>query len=127
MLEFIQELFGERAGGPMKLRLILQPAFAAIFAIRAGLKDAREARPAFFWAVLTTPGNRLALLRQGWGDVGKVFILATALDVAYQIVARTGVRVLESLLVASILAFVPYLLLRGSVNRIAARRQNPTA
>jgi len=34
----------DRIGGPMTFRLFLQPTVAAYFAIRAGLKDARERR-----------------------------------------------------------------------------------
>ena len=33
-----------RVGGPMTFRLILQPTMAALLALRAGLKDAREGR-----------------------------------------------------------------------------------
>ena len=58
--------FGARIGGPMTFRLILQPAMAALLAVRAGLKDAREGRPAYFWAALTDEGQRGALLQEGW-------------------------------------------------------------
>lgn len=40
----------DRVSGPMRFRLILQPVMAVIFAIRAGLKDAKEGRPPYFWA-----------------------------------------------------------------------------
>jgi hypothetical protein len=123
MLEFLLELFGERAGGPMKLRLLFQPTIAAILAIRAGLKDSREGRPAFFWTVLVDPARRLPLLGQALKDVSKVFSIAFLLDVVYQFIVYSRPRILESLLVAALLAFVPYLLLRGPVNRIAARRR----
>jgi hypothetical protein len=49
---------------------------AAILAIHAGLKDARAGRPAYFWAVFTDPVNRQELLREGWKDVAKIFIIA---------------------------------------------------
>jgi hypothetical protein len=35
-----------RVGGPLTFRLILQPTMAALLAIRAGVKDVREGRPA---------------------------------------------------------------------------------
>ena len=41
----IVEDMGARVTGPMKLRLVLQPLMASVFAIRAGLKDARAGRP----------------------------------------------------------------------------------
>ena len=112
-----------RSAGPLYLRLIVQPAVATILAIRAGLRDARESRPPYFWAVLTNPDHRRDLLRQGWKDVGKVFILALILDAIYQLIVHRGVYVLEMLITATALAIVPYLLVRGPVNRI--RRGGP--
>jgi hypothetical protein len=40
-----------RVEGPMNFRLFLQPTMATIFAIRSGLKDAREGRPVYFWSI----------------------------------------------------------------------------
>ena len=57
-----------RTEGPMKLRLILQPLAASILAIRAGLRDAREGKPPYFWAPVFSPDHRRDLLRQGWED-----------------------------------------------------------
>jgi hypothetical protein len=111
-----------RSTGPINFRLIIQPTVASIIAIRAGLKDAREGRPAFLWAAVSNPGYRPQLLRQGWKDVGKVFILAMVLDSIYQLVVNRGVYVLELLITATVLAIVPYVLIRGPVNRIARRK-----
>jgi hypothetical protein len=108
-----------RVTGPMNLRLIIQPAVATILAIRAGLRDARQDRAPFFWAVLWNPAHRRELLRQGWKDVGKVFVLATILDVVYQLIVHRGVYSLELLITAVTLAIVPYLLVRGPISRIA--------
>ena len=108
-----------RVTGPMNLRLIIQPAVAIILAIRAGLRDARQDRAPFFWAVLWNPAHRRELLRQGWKDVGKVFVLATILDVVYQLIVHRGVYSLELLITAVTLAIVPYLLVRGPISRIA--------
>jgi hypothetical protein len=110
---------GARLTGPMNLRLIIQPAVAAILAIRAGLRDAREKRGAFLWTVLFNPALRSELLRQGWKDVGKVFLLAAILDVVYQLMVHRGVYILELMITAVTLAIVPYILLRGLINRIA--------
>jgi hypothetical protein len=110
-----------RSAGPLNFRLLIQPTVAILIAIRAGLKDAREGRPAFLWA-LSNPGYRPDLLRQGWKDVGKVFILAMVLDSIYQLFVHHGVYVLELLITASVLAIVPYVLIREPVNRIARRK-----
>jgi hypothetical protein len=115
-----------RLTGPMNLRLIIQPTVATILAIRAGLRDAHQDRPAFLWAVLWNPAHRRELLQQGWKDVGKVFLLAAILDVIYQLIIHRGVYSLELLITAVTLAIVPYVLLRGPISRIAkngVRRQ----
>lgn len=110
-----------RSTGPMNFRLIIQPLVAAFLAIRSGLKDAREGRPAFLWLVVTNPSSRPTFLRHGWEDIGKVFLIAVALDAIYQIRIQRGVYFLELLIVPTALAVVPYLLIRGPVNRLAKR------
>jgi hypothetical protein len=110
-----------RPTGPINFRLLIQPSLAIFFAVRSGLKDAREGRPAFFWGVVFKPGHRDELLKQGWKDVGKVFITSMLLDAIYQLIVHRGVYVLEMLITATALAIVPYVLVRGPVNRIARR------
>lgn len=110
-----------RSTGPLNFRLIIQPAVAAFLAVRSGLKDAREGRPAFLWAVATNPAYRPAFLRHGWKDLGKVFIIAAVLDSIYQLYVHRGVYVLELLIVVIVLAIVPYILMRGPINRLAKR------
>jgi hypothetical protein len=109
-----------RATGPINFRLVIQPTVASILAIRAGIKDAREGRPAFLWAAITNPAYRPELLRQGWRDVGKVFLIAAVLDAIYQLIVHRGVLLLELVVVATVLAIFPYIVIRGPVNRIAA-------
>ena len=119
ILARIWEHLGGRLGGPMKLRLLLQPLMVSFFAIRAGIKDARAGRPPFFWTVLSDPQARSGLLRDGWKDIAKVFTMAVVMDVVYQLIVERWVYPTESLVVAIVLAIVPYLLLRGPVTRIA--------
>jgi len=110
-----------RVSGPMKFRLVLQPAMAAFFAIRAGLADAKAGRPPYFWALLSEPGRRKEIIKDGWKSVGRVFILALVLDVVYQIIVLRFVYPGETIIVAFILAIIPYLILRGLVTRVARR------
>jgi hypothetical protein len=111
-----------RVSGPMKFRLLLQPTMAALLAIRSGLKDARTGKPPYFWTIATDPTARAELLKDGWKSVGKVFVLALALDVVYQIVELRFVYPGEAVIVAVLLAIVPYLILRGLVTRLMSRR-----
>ncbi len=118
-----EDLIG-RVSGPMKFRLVLQPMMAAIFAIRAGLKDAKEGRPAYFWAIFTEPALRRDLIKEGWLAVGKIFIIAIIIDAIYQYIVFRWFYLGEAILVAVNLALIPYLLIRGPVNRIARRRRS---
>ena len=118
---FVEDLMG-RVSGPMKFRLILQPVTAAIFAILRGLKDAKEGKPPYFWALFTDPAHRRDMLHDGWKSIGRVIIIAFVMDAVYQYVALRWFYPNEAILVAVILALVPYLLIRGPVNRIAKRK-----
>lgn len=107
-----------RLDGPLHLRFIVQPLMAAIFAVADGWKDAKLGRPAYFWAVLFNPEHRIALLRDGWKHFGKIFMLAIILDVIYQLIIHHSIYPGEALIVAVLLAVVPYILLRGPINRL---------
>ena len=108
-----------RLGGPMSFRLLVQPAVATVFAIRAGIRDARENKPTFLGCAISNPGSWRARMRQSWKDVGKVFIVALILDSIYQIVVHSGIFALELLITATVLALIPYMVLRDLVARIA--------
>ena len=111
-----------RVSGPMKFRLVLQPVMAAILAIRSGLKDARVGKPPYFWAMFTDPDSRADMMRDGWKSVGRVFIFGIIMDVIYQFIVFRWFYPAEALLIAVILALVPYLLIRGPMNRIARHK-----
>lgn len=93
----------------------------AILAVRAGLKDAQEDRPPYSWAIFNNRGLRRKLLRDGWNAVAKVFVASVIMDIVYQVIVHEWFYPIETLIVASILALLPYLLIRGPVNRIARR------
>lgn len=110
-----------RVSGPMKFRLVMQPLVAIFFAVRSGIRDARQGRSAFLWSVITDKSQRRDLLRHAWSDVGKVFIFACVLDAIYQLIEHRGVYFLEMLIVAAVLAVLPYVLVRGPVSRLVKR------
>jgi len=110
--------FIERFDGPLHLRLFVQPLMAILFAVRDGWRDAREGRGAYLWSLDTDSNERRYLLESGWKGIAKVFILAFALDVAYQFMEWHGLKPLQALLTATILAVIPYALLRGPINRL---------
>jgi len=118
VLARILENLADRLTGPMSFRFILQPVVACVFAVIAGLQDARLGKPPYLWAMFTEPANRAALIKDGWTRIGKVFLVAIVLDLVYQVVVLE-VFPGEALIVAVLLAIAPYVVVRGVVNRIA--------
>ena len=126
MEEFFSRVYTDfigRLDGPMHLRLILQPLVACIFAVRSGLRDAREGKPPFFWSLAYNAESRADLLREGWKDIATVFIAAFVLDIIYQFIALKSFYPGEATLTAVILAIIPYLLVRAPITRIANWRK----
>ena len=110
-----------RVNGPMSFRLLLQPLMASFFAFRDGRKDAKEGRPPCFWTMFTEPEQRREMLRSGWTSIGKVFILAMVLDGVFQYLEFDRFRFGGVFVAGVILALVPYVMLRGPVNRLSSR------
>jgi hypothetical protein len=128
-MSIVQSFFDSllaRVDGPLHFRIILQPTMAAIFACIGGYNDAKAGKPAYFWALFTDPGYRKELLRDGWKHVGKVFILALVLDLIYELKVYSTIHPIEMITVAIVLAIIPYLLLRGPVNRLLRIWMKPT-
>ena len=98
---------------------------AAIFAVIAGLKDARAGKPPYFWSLITDASHRKEMLKDGWKSIGRVFILALILDAIYQGIVLHFFYLGEAIIVAIVLAIVPYLILRGIVTRLTRKRLGP--
>ena len=111
--------FLARPNGPLNLRFYVQPTMAGLLALRAGIQDAREGRQGYLWAMITSPERRLQLLHEGWRGAMTPFLAAIALDSAYQLMTVRFIYPLELIFTATVLALVPYALLRGPFNRLA--------
>ena len=115
ILKRVWESLFSRLSGPLNFRFLVQPAVASFLAIRAGVKDAQQERPAFS---LGSDNRSIVPTKPVWAILeGCLFVLAIVLDTIYQLIVQRGVYLLELLIVATILALVPYLLLRGPVSR----------
>ena len=114
-----------RTEGPMNLRFFIQPTMSLIFAIRAGLRDAKNDRVPYLSRLKASKGQRREIAGEAWKDVGKIFIIGVILDIIYQLILIYGLKKkdmfypLESILVAFGLAIIPYIIFRGPANRIA--------
>jgi hypothetical protein len=118
--QFWPDLVG-RVHGPFTFRLVLQPLSAILIACRAGLRDARSGRPAYGWAILTNAADRKDLLKDGWRELTRVFLIAVIVDLIYEIIVFHEIHPVQSVIVAAVLALLPYPLFRGVVNRIVRR------
>jgi hypothetical protein len=110
-----------RPGGPMTFRFILQPVMAASAALRDGIKDAQAGRSPYFWTVLTKQGERSGRLYEGLLSTSQIILLALIMDTVYQFIVLKTFYSGQAVIVALALAFLPYLLLRGPITRIARR------
>jgi hypothetical protein len=105
----------ERPDGPMRFRFILQPIMATIAAVRDGVQDAHAGRSPYIVALLGNRGERIGLLNEGLNATARIMVLGLVMDVIYQVVALGMFYPVEALFVALLLAFVPYLIVRGLV------------
>jgi hypothetical protein len=109
----------DRPGGPMTFRFVLQPVMVTIAAVRDGLRDARTGRSPFLWTMLTQPAKVQGRLNEGLIATARIILLGLAMDLVYQVIVFDTFHPVEAVLIAILLAFVPYLLLRGPVTRVA--------
>jgi hypothetical protein len=106
--------------GALSFRFILQPSMAAIVAVYDGLKDARHGRSPYLWTILRNPRKRIGRLREGLNATARIILLCVVMDAIYQVLELKTFHPNEVLIVALLLAFVPYLVIRGLVTRVAS-------
>jgi hypothetical protein len=111
----------DRPGGPMTFRFILQPTMAAIAALIDGIKDARLGRDPYLWTLLTNSQESAGRFREGLIATARIILLGLGMDAIYQATVLKTFYPGEMVLIAILLAFVPYVLLRGPFARIARR------
>jgi hypothetical protein len=112
----------DRPDGPMMFRFILQPTMAVIAALRDGVKDAKLGRRPFLWAVthgVRDPEGRSGRLWEGILSTARILILGVVMDVIYQWRVFDTFYPGQAAVIAVLLAFVPYLVLRGPIERLA--------
>jgi hypothetical protein len=110
-----------RPGGPMTFRFVLQPTMAAIAAGRDGIKDARTGRWPYLWILVHDPAQRMSRLNEGLISTVRIILLGLVMDTVYQVAILKTFYPGEAAVVALVLAFLPYLILRGPINRAARR------
>jgi len=112
----------ERADGPMAFRFYLQPTMALITALIDGIKDAKAGRTPYAWLLAHSHADdRIVVWREGITATARILLLGVGMDVIYQFRLFGGFKYpAEAFVIAVLLAFLPYLILRGPITRIAS-------
>jgi hypothetical protein len=109
----------ERFGGPMSFRFFLQPTMAAVAATR--WNQGRAYRPVSVFLDGPEPSERGGRIREALFSTARIILLGLGMDAIYQYRVLKTFYPDEALLIALMLAVVPYFLVRGPVTRIAYR------
>ena len=111
----------ERSSGPVTFRFILQPIMATIAAYFDGVKDARSGRRPFLETVLADPAKRAGRLQEAVIATARILLLGLIMDGIYQFIEFKTFHPAEAVIIALLLAFVPYVVMRGLIARVARR------
>jgi len=107
----------ERIHGPMTFRFYLQPVMAALAALPDGIRDARLGHRSFFWSAWWDNNASAGRLREGAISTARVVLLGLSMDVIYQFKALDRFYPVEALMMAILLAVIPYFIFRWIVER----------
>jgi hypothetical protein len=105
-------------GGRFQLRLIVQPILAVALGIRFGLRDARQRRPPVGAALRAHETSRARVLEQWTRGALVALCAAFVVDAILQILINHWFRPLAAVVVALLLVFVPFTVVRAATNRI---------
>jgi hypothetical protein len=92
-----------------------------VAALRDGISDARTGRAPLLRTILTDLEQRRGRLDEALIATARIILLGLAMDTAYQFIEFDTFHPAETVIIAVLLAFVPYVVLRGLVTRIARR------
>ena len=112
----------DRPNGPMRFRFILQPVMAAIAAVRDGRADAVAHRAPYLWTIIKSAEERTPRLREGLNSTARIILLGIIMDIIYQWLVLKMFYPAEAVIIALLLCFIPYLILRGLVLRLLRTR-----
>ena len=108
-----------REHGPMTFRLYLQPAMAAFAALHDGINDTRYGHKSFFWTAALDPTRPGGRLREGLVATARIVLLGISMDVIYQLRVLHTFYPVEAVLMAVLLAVLPYFVFRWIVEGIS--------
>jgi hypothetical protein len=109
----------DRLSGPMTFRFYLQPAMALLAAIPDGIRDARAGHKSFFWSSLWDSTATTGRLKEGISSIARVILLGLSMDVIYQLKALDQFFPAEAVMMAILLAIIPYFIFRWIIEHVA--------
>lgn len=92
---------------------------ATIVAFISGVADARAGRQPYFWRIAHDKEGRWDRFMEAADALANVLFMAIILDTLYQLLVMKTFYWFETILVALLLAFVPYLVVRDPASRLA--------
>lgn len=108
-------------GGKGQFRLYMQPAMALVLGARLGIADAKEGKAPFLFRLLRRSSRPWQLLKDSLWDAVIPLSIAVAMDSVLQYLTLGTVRPVAALVVAALLVWLPFALVRGLTNRMWAR------
>ena len=108
-----------REHGPMTFRFYLQPLMAAIAALHDGTRDTRFGHKSFFWTAALDPTKHGGRLREGLTSTARIVLLGLSMDVIYQHKVLHTFYPVEAVMMAVLLAVVPYFVFRWIVEGVS--------
>ena len=109
----------DRLHGPMTFRFYLQPTMAFVAALVDGIRDVRFGHKSFFWSADRDPTLRAGRLREGMISTARVVLLGISMDAIYQFKVFDRFYPVEALMMAILLAVIPYFIFRWIVECVA--------
>jgi hypothetical protein len=120
-LGFWEGMIRELTSGQGQFRLLLLPAVALVVGVRAGIADAREGYAPFGRRLREANEPRTQLMKDAVKRALNPLALAVILDVILQRLTLGYVRPLAAVIVAAVLAWIPFVIVRGIMNRLWRR------
>src|SRR5262245_46127738 len=109
------------AGGPGKLRFLVQPTVAIVLGIVHGLRDHREGEPPYLMGLIAARGDRLRRIRLTLREIAVPLCIAVLVSYTFQYIIRSRINFAYGFWYAAIFVALPYVAARGLANRLAGR------
>lgn len=120
-LGFWEGVIRELTAGQGQFRLLLLPAVALVLGVRAGIADAREGTLPFGRRLREANEPRAQVMKDSVKRALDPLALAFILDVILQRLTLGYVRPLAAIIVGAALAWIPFVIVRGVMNRFWRR------